>query len=351
MLDNRYLGQITSDSSIQRQAERDELKQQLDEPDKGGLTMDEEQQCKEAFARPQALPKSYTAVWQDKNKRLEAHVLMHTARARAFRARDPARLKANSEREESETPDHPVKAANSPEERPVHGTSMINPQAQTMKTAAVSEIHPKPAKEDEMTVGTRKGRRQVMAPSSGSDKPLHRQFPSRTGSKGSNTIIDLTYVGNESEDMDAGPCSNTVFKKRVGLQTKPKPTPTNNASPFALKPQHLETPPPKRHNADGVRGAETKRNKQDVSQKSPFNKRHRSFSAKVTGPPTTGGPSSRPSQGSRPSLAAARATHKPAARAGSQLFEPVLGAGTSVGRESEEREDREGSYRRFLDME
>lgn len=38
LLDGRYLGQILGDSSLQRQAERDSFKQQLDESDKSGLT-------------------------------------------------------------------------------------------------------------------------------------------------------------------------------------------------------------------------------------------------------------------------------------------------------------------------
>lgn len=274
MSDDHYLGRISSDSVKQRNAERDELKQQLDEPDRGGLTVDEEGQCREAFARLQTLPRGYEDVWKDKQNRLEAHIVMHTARARAFQARDPTLLKGNYEREQSESSDLPINAANSPDESPSSGAPIVIPQAHTAKTVAFPEAHPKPGKEGESTAGAKKDRPKVVAPSSGSGALLPRRLPSMTGTKGSRTIIDLTNVDYESEEVDVDPISDTAFKKQVGSQTKSKPTPTSTAFSFGLRPQRLETPPTKRQNADGSNDGEIKRNKQGVSESSRPDERH-----------------------------------------------------------------------------
>jgi len=272
--DNRYLGQITSDSSIQRQAERDELKEQLNEPDKGGLTTSEEKQCKEAFARHQTLPKTYGAVWEDKQKRLEAHVIMHTARARAFQARDPALLKAESEQEQLETPDHSVNAPDSPIHNPAYGTTTNDPQPHPT-IVTVPGVHPNSAKEDGLIAGKKKDCDEVGAQSSDSDGYSHGETPSMTGSKGSRTIIDLTDAGDESRDTDVPRSVKAAPNKRVEPLTKHKPTQTNAVSPFAPKGQRREAPPTKRHKADGAEDGENKPRKRGVSQASPLNGRHR----------------------------------------------------------------------------
>jgi len=256
LLDKHYLGRITCDSVNQRNAERDELNQQWDEPGRGGLTADEEKRCREAFVRLQTLPKGYEAVWKDKKKRLEAHVIMHTARARAFEAQDPAILKAKWEQEHAETTDGSIRGPDSPSHAPMHGAGATNLQPHTTETATAPEANPSAAEGDHLIADQKKGCREVAAQSSGSGRQLHRGFPSMTGSKGSRTVIDLTDTGNDSEGLGAARSVETLFKKRVEAQTKHKPTPTNTASPFALKPQRLEAPPTKRQNADGVKGGE-----------------------------------------------------------------------------------------------
>lgn len=290
-------------------------------------------------------------MWEDKHKRLEAHVIMHTARARAFQARDPALLKAEPESEHSEASDHHLDALDSPIHSPAQGPTTNDLQPPTTKTASISEVRPDSTKEDELIAGAKKGCNDVGAQTLGSGGHLHRKGPSMTGDKGSQPIIDLTNASDESEDMDVARSANAAPKKRREPKTQHKPTPANAASPSGPKGERREVPPTKRDHADGAKGSANKRKKQTVRQASPLNGRLHSLCAQATRTPTTVGTSSRPTQGRKPPLPSTTVINYSAPGAASQLFEPVLGAGTSVIRDSEEPEEWEASYKEFLPME